>query len=259
AMSETDKKYKLTRQLLRLAIDAGGYRNEDIAVKAGLSGKSVAQVSAWRNGRKNATERQMAYFIKEYGHLLNRSREHLFYAVLLESGERKPLFLKLTGELIFRYQIKTVKSSDYHRSKQPYNKNHRSFACLRLVVLQDNDKFNVVCQYRAGLVGLIESEVDGEKQTRFNGVELDDVVHSDNEEGNWYCYDIKRKIELDELVQFIQDYCRNIVAGKNLIDAAYGRSRDASSFFDSGTVYPLELSFYQKLLSLNLHSEHFPF
>ncbi|MBB1463100.1 hypothetical protein AB6D20_004025 [Vibrio splendidus] len=258
-MGETDKKYKLTRQLLKLAIDTAGYRNEDIAVKAGLSGKSVALVSAWRNGRKNATERQMAYFIKEYGHLLKRAREHLFYTVLLEDGESKSLFRKLTGEMIFKYQVKTVKSSAYHRSKEPYNKNHRSFTCLRLVILQDNDVFNVICQYRAGLVGLIETEIEGKKRTIFNGVELDDVVHSDNEEGNWYCYDIKRDIELDELVQFIQDYCRNIVVGKNLIDAAYNRSPDTSAFFDSGTVYPLELSFYQKMLSLNLHSEYFPF
>lgn len=257
-MGETDKKYKLTRQLLRLAIDAAGYRNEDIAVKAGLSGKSVALVSAWRNGRKNATERQMAYFIKEYGHLLKRAREHLFYAVVLENGESKPIFRKLTGELIFRYQIKTAKSSEYHRHKAPYKK-IRTFACLRLVVLQDSDKFNVVCQYRAGLVGLEESIVDGQKQTYVSGVDLDDVIHSDHEEGNWYCYDIKREVEFNELVKFIQGYCRNIVAGKNLIDAAYNRSSDTSSFFDSGTVYPLELSFYQKMLSLNLHSEHFPF
>ncbi|WP_031415135.1 hypothetical protein [Vibrio parahaemolyticus] len=259
-MSGTDNKYKLTRQLLKLAIETSGYRNEDIAVKAGLSGKSVALVSAWRNGRKNATERQMAYFIKEYGHLLKKAREHLFYAVLLENDENKPVFLKLIGDPIFRYQIKTVKSSAYHRTEQPYNKNHQSFSCLRLMILQDNNKFNIVCQYRAGLVGLIESEVEGEKRTHFNDVKLANVVHSDNEEGNWYCYDIKRERELDEVVLFIQDYCRNLVTGENIIDAAYGRCREEkSSFFNSGTAYPLELAFYQKMMTLGLHSEHFPF
>jgi len=81
-MSETGKEYKYTKQLLKIAIENGGYRNKDIAEKAGLSGKSVARASAWRNGRKNATERQMAYFIKEYEHLLRRKSSmilnHLF-------------------------------------------------------------------------------------------------------------------------------------------------------------------------------------
>ena len=48
---ELDKEYKYTKKLLKVAIEENGYRNKDIAVKAGLSEKSVAQVSKWRNGR----------------------------------------------------------------------------------------------------------------------------------------------------------------------------------------------------------------
>ena len=74
-MANIEKKYKYTKQLLKIAIETDQYRNKDIALKAGLSDKSVAQVSGWRNGRTKATERQMAYFIKEYGHLLKRKLE----------------------------------------------------------------------------------------------------------------------------------------------------------------------------------------
>ena len=86
-MINKEKKYKYTKQLLKIAIEAGQYRNQDIALKAGLSNKSVAQVSGWRNGRKKATERQMAYFIKEYEHLLKRKLEYLFYKYISKISE----------------------------------------------------------------------------------------------------------------------------------------------------------------------------
>ncbi|MCG0014578.1 hypothetical protein [Vibrio parahaemolyticus] len=255
AMSRLDKKYKLTRQLLKLAIEVGGYRNEDIAVKAGLSGKSVAQVSAWRNGRTNVTEWQMAYFIKEYGHLLKRKMEHLYYTVLIKEGEEKLTFVKISGELVFKHQIKIIKGNRCLDNSKDLN-------VLRVLVLRDGNKFNLLYQYRAGLLNLTEEVVDGQKVCSANRITPEKIVHSDNEDSNWYGYDIKREQGLDELVQLIQKYCRSLIKGKNLIDNANRQSNsyiESSAFFDSRNIYPLELSFYQKMLSLNLHSEHFPF
>ena len=86
------KKCKNTKQLVRLAVESG-MPHKEIAVKAGLKEKSTAQVSRWRKGESLATERQMAYFVKEFGELLRRKSQHL---VTVEQDGR-PNFIKLQG------------------------------------------------------------------------------------------------------------------------------------------------------------------
>ncbi|HDM8144609.1 TPA: hypothetical protein P0E33_003432 [Vibrio harveyi] len=241
-MGETDKKYKLTRQLLRLAIDAAGYRNEDIAVKAGLSGKSVAQVSAWRNGRKNATERQMAYFIKEYGHLLKRKMEHLFCFCDSMSGAAVTRYEKLSGEVVFKHQIRVLSQKGRAIS---------STAVLRFIVLEDNRNFHVIKQVRGGLT-----------REQLNKGLYYEVFHSDNEDANWYSYCISTQLDLDGMLETFNDFKTSLLDNDNPVDRLYYGNNSAnyeSRFFSAKQIQPLEYSFYQKLIKLGLHSELLPF
>ncbi len=255
-MSSKDKKYKYTRQLLKIAKQEGGYTNKDIEKKAGLSGSSGSLAFRWLNGHAVATERQMRYFINNYGQRLKRSMEHVYYTDVIKEGEAKPVFIKVSGEVIFKYQIKVARDNRYFG-------NSKAFSVLRFLVLRDGNKFNLLYQFRAGLLDLVEHEVDGKKRGIFTNINPDQVHHADNEEGNWYLYTLERELEFDKLVLFIQKWCSELIDGSNVIDGIYrtyiNPHNRKSVFFDSRNIYPLELAFYQKMLSLDLHSEHYPF
>ena len=76
--------------------------NKDIAKKAGLSPSSIAQVSRWRNGESLATERQMGFFIKEFGDLLRRKSEHLLTIIKDDTQH----YIKLTGDLVLKHVVR---------------------------------------------------------------------------------------------------------------------------------------------------------
>ena len=100
---QNSKKYQYTKQILKIAKEHR-YTNEDIAVKAGLSKKSVAQVTRWLHGEALATERQMGHFIKEFGHLVKRRTEHLFYSYCSYTIITSSL-LKLISDLGLSHKI----------------------------------------------------------------------------------------------------------------------------------------------------------
>lgn len=255
-MKNNDKKYKYTKQILNVAIEVGGYTNSDIAVKAGLSGKSVALVSAWRNGRKEATERQMAYFIKEYEHLVMRKIEQLFYSVSIEDGKDSLSFRKLSGEVIFKHQVKIKNSASYSSKSKS-----KPIGAFRLVILKIGAKFHVVQQYRAGLIQLVERETS-------NGIEVsparltpNEALKSDNEEANWFVCQMHENVDLDEVVNIFNEFKNSLLTGDNLIDFANlpGADLESSQMFKSEDMYSMEFTFYQKMLKLGLNSELFPF
>ena len=135
----TKKTYRYTKQLIKLAIE-NGYTNHDIAEKAGLSPKSTALVSRWRNGKALATDRQMNYFIKEFEHLLKRKMEHLFYE--LEEFEKdgntlnKVNYFKISGEIILKHHLRS----------HGYKKN---ITYYRIIIIKNSDNvFYVLHQKR---------------------------------------------------------------------------------------------------------------
>lgn len=135
----TKKTYRYTKQLIKLAIE-NGYTNQEIAVKAGLSSKSIAVVSRWRNGKALATERQMNFFIKEFEHLLKRKMEHLFYE--LEEFEKdgnilnKVNYFKISGEIILKHHIRIC----VHKKNRAYS---------RIIIIKNSDNiFYVLHQNR---------------------------------------------------------------------------------------------------------------
>ncbi|MBA6398997.1 hypothetical protein [Colwellia sp. BRX10-4] len=231
-----DKEYKYTKKLLKVAIEENGYRNKDIAVKAGLSEKSVAQVSKWRNGRATATERQMNYFISNYEYLLKPKIEHLFYTFTganHQSSVQKPTYKKITGEVIFKHQLAIRLNS----------KNNLSIC--RLIIITHNNQYYFVEQIRAGLLLPEDSHhVNGDRQ----------VARSCNEEANWVVAEkIKSNLNIDELIVAVNEYCQKLQYGEPNL------KRQGIRALPDQDINALEYSFYQKLMKLNLHSELLPF
>ncbi|MEZ9765847.1 hypothetical protein AB4278_23485 [Vibrio splendidus] len=250
-MSETDKKYKLTKQLLKLAIDTAGYRHKDIAVKAGLSKTSVAQVSAWRNGRKNATERQMAYFINEYGHLLKRKMWHLYYRYQLDGKKLVMNFVKLSGDIIFKHQIRLEPNPEYKKS----------VSALRVVIIENSGCYKLLLQYRAGLFSWKETSCDAlycipsvsNKETN------DYIVHSDNEEANWHLWKDKHCENIDELIEEFEKTCHAISSEGGILKELEFKGRRPLELCELKHIAPMKFSFYQKLMKLDLQSQLLPF
>lgn len=241
-MSGKNKKYKYTKQLLKLAIENSGYRNEDIAVKARLSNKSVALVSKWRNGKTEATEAQMAYFIKEYGHLLKRRMEHLFSYQEEVNGTKDVKYRKLSGEVIFKHQVRVPSRK---------GKSIGSTALARLVVIDNEHKYHIIRQIRGGLT-----------QVQLRERNYPTVFHSDNEEANWFAYSIEQNLDLDAVVASFQNFITSLLSGQNPLDDIYSGGRHAqndSNIFSQTHTQPIEYCLFQKMMKLGLSCDSFPF
>jgi transposase len=251
-MKSGQEKYKYTKQLLKLAIEAGGYSNKEIAKKARISEKSVKMPSLWRNGKAQATVAQMNYFIQNYEYLLKRKIEHLFYTQTLEDGSECLRFKTLTGDILFKYQIKIKKRNAYPPDK--------GTSILRIIILNQGEKYHFIQQYRARSIALAEKAVDEKKVVYASHLQLDEAIKSDNEDGNWFYYSILEDIDFDEVVRNFQSVKDNLLGGRNIIDTAYRDSRSSSSqFFNGDNIHPMEFAFYQTVMKMNLHSELLPY
>ncbi len=248
-----EKEYKYTKKLLLIAIEENRYRNKDIAKKARLSEKSVAQVSKWRNGKSNATERQMTYFISNYEYLLKPKIEHLFYTYtssLHNDEKEEPQYRKITGEVIFKYQL----------AVQLNSKN--KLAVCRLVIIAHNNQYFFVEQIRAGMLLTKEASVTDQMiniitSSSENIIAANDkevIARSSNEEANWlFSANILSSISLDELIKAVEEYCKKLREGEPKL------KRHGVREFSHQDINALKYSFYQKLMKLNLHSELLPF
>ena len=172
-----DKKYPYTKQLVRIAVQ-NGCTNEKIAVKAGLSGKSISQVSRWRNGEALATERQMRALINEFGHQLKRQVEHL---IAIEH-DGKQQFALLQGDLLLKHNVRLLTKKG-------------KVAIYRVLLLKDDHKFVGAIQSRFGL-------------TRSVNVNL--LAHSDNEDANWQTILIRTSTGSQEIVSFVDEFIISI-------------------------------------------------
>lgn len=176
------KKCKDTKRLVRLAIEHG-MTNEQIAKKAGLSSKSISQVSRWRNGQSLATERQLNYFRKEFGELLRRKSEHL----LTSTKDGDQVFYKLTGELVLKHVI---------RARFTLDKRQSSAALHRFLIIQSNNEFHLVSQARKGFAPSASLTTDS----------LHQMSHCDNEDSNWITLQIFNTLPPEELIHMIDAF-----------------------------------------------------
>lgn len=248
-MKTKEKKYKYTKRLLRLAIDEGGYTNKDIAKKAGLSETSVALVSNWRNGKADATDRQLKYFINTYGHLLKQKLEHLFYGLVpnIESTTINMVYQKIEGEVFFKSQIKsTLKDSS-----------EKLLRLIRLVIIEHKGSYKIVVQYRAGVVDYKHIDFDEKNEIISQSLRLDQsqIYYSDNEESNWFFDKIINCEDVDALVINFNLLLQDIINEKNLTLF----KADRVELFTIKSLIPVKYAFYQKLMKSGLQSDRLPF
>lgn len=180
------KKYRHTKQLVRIAIEQG-YTNKEIAKSARLSEKSIGHVSKWRNGKVLANEHQMQNLLKEFGHLLKRKMEHLFYTLEEKDSSLNQKFFKLNGEL-------TLKHTLYFK-KQTSNRMFK-VALLRLVLLKEGDHYHLITQHRAGY----------DKDHYFELRDVNSLVHSSNEDANWLCINISTMLSANEILELCDKF-----------------------------------------------------
>lgn len=186
--TSNSKKYKHTKQLIRIAIEHG-YTNQQIAKKAGLSEKSIALVSKWRNGEALATVRQMQALINEFGAQLKRHMQHLF-AVEHEGRQR---FTVIEGDVLLKHTVRL-------------STEHGKIAAFRVLLLKADKPFVVVIQQRYGLAVNVSPA---------------SLAHSDNEDAHWHTLDI---LPLESTQQTIKQIDRfvcsiSLYKGQNQRDA----------------------------------------
>ena len=181
-----NKKCKDTKRLIKIAKESG-MRNEDIAVKAGLSAKSVSQVSRWLNDGVLATERQMRFFIKEFGDQLRRKSEHL----LTVEQEGKQYFIKLTGDLIVKHVI---------REHIQTSKKQLKIAIHRFLIFRKIDDYYLVSQTRKGF----------DSNRSINAEALKALSHCDNEDANWISKGTPKLLTVDELIQCVDLFASDL-------------------------------------------------
>lgn len=178
---QNNKKYKYTKQIIKLAID-NGFKHPEIAKKAGLSEKSIAQVSRWKNGEALATERQMQFFINEFEHSLKRKMEHLFYSETETPNELA--YYKIQGEILLSHTL-------YYRHNT--GKKIQKVGIYRFVIINSDNKFHLLFQKRAGLnenAGIIKYA-------------LSSATFSNNEHANWYLKETYKDLTAQELTHQI--------------------------------------------------------
>ncbi len=195
-----ERKCKDTKRLLKIAIEHG-LTHPDIAVLAGLSKKSVAQVSRWRNGPTLATERQMSHFRKEYGDILRRKIEHLLY----QEEDNKFEFFKINGEILFKHCIKT---------HQVINRRPIKISLMRILVLKQHNQFHLIQQSRNGI----------DKNRGVNGLKIDQLSHSDNEDANWNTYKILKNLSHDSLITEVDQYALQFMSMDNFLQTRFSES-----------------------------------
>ena len=189
----TKKTYRYTKQLIKLAIE-NGYTNQEIAVKSGLSSKSIAVVSRWRNGKALATERQMIFFIKEFEHLLKRKMEHLFYSQTENPYEF--IYHKIEGEILLTHTL------NYRNSR---SKPIEKVGVCKFVILNLGSVFHLLEQKKVGL------DDDGSNVDKL----LKNKKISNNEQANWYLVKTHKNLSPQELVDTIDSIVNTFCHSEN--------------------------------------------
>ncbi|MEQ5817684.1 hypothetical protein J3362_19375 [Marinobacter sp. NFXS11] len=130
------KGFKLTRQLIRMAIN-DGWTQKDIADRC-RTHQSI--VSAWYKGQKLATEQQVRPLLEIYGHKIRRNSFRVYWNIDPETREKK----------YYRVEGKVILAEAFHDARRESSgKLTKKIPIHKLVVHhQGNNRFRVVLQSR---------------------------------------------------------------------------------------------------------------
>jgi hypothetical protein len=130
------KGFKLTRQLIRMAIN-DGWTQKDVADTC-RTHQSI--VSAWYKGQKLATEQQVRPLLEIYGHKLRRNSFRVYWNINPETNDKE--FYRVEGKVILSEAFNDAR-------REPSGKLTRKIPVHKLVVHhQGNNQFLVIMQSR---------------------------------------------------------------------------------------------------------------
>lgn len=130
------KRFKLTRQLVRLALN-DGWTQKDIAEKCRTQ-QSV--VSAWSKGQTLGTEAQLLPLLDTYGHKLRRNTSRVYWSIGSETQAKT--FYRVEGKII-------LSQAFFDLQRDVRGKMVKKIPCLKLVIHhQGSDNFRVIVQGR---------------------------------------------------------------------------------------------------------------
>tara|TARA_R110002167_G_scaffold248021_1_gene454027 strand:+ start:36344 stop:36946 length:603 start_codon:yes stop_codon:yes gene_type:complete len=184
-----------------------------------LSAKSVSLVSRWLNDGVLATERQMRFFVKEFGEQLKRKSEHL----LTIKQDDKHFFIKLTGDLIVKHAL---------RERVCVNRKQLNIAIHRFLIFRKGDNYYIVSQSRKGFDSKYALDNDS----------LDKLSHCDSEDANWVSKGAPKLLSLEELIQHVDSLA---------LDLAEGRFSSRNKYVYSGQ--ELQFSIRRYLMREGIH------
>jgi len=135
AKNAEKKPFKLTRELIRLAIH-NGWTQSEIAASCRTQ-QSV--VSAWNKGQKYATEAQLLPLLEIFGHKLRRNIFRVYWS--LDSTTQAKTFFRVEGKVVFTEMAFEVKELNGKTTKR--------IPVLKLIIHhQGADSFRSVVQTR---------------------------------------------------------------------------------------------------------------
>jgi transcriptional regulator with XRE-family HTH domain len=173
------KPFKLTRQLIRMALH-DGWTQKEIAEKCRTQ-QSV--VSAWSKGAKFADEQQLKPLLELYGHRLRRNTFRVYWGINQESGEKS--FYRVEGKVILSQAF-----TDPRRDNR--GKLVRKIPIHKLVIHhQGENNFRVIFQSRL--------------KFQHSNEELECSV----EDAVWSSK-ISEKITIEELLKLIDSYAHGL-------------------------------------------------
>lgn len=174
------RKFKQTKQLIRLALNDGWTQNE---IKDTCRVQQSI-VSGWKSGSKQGTEQQLKPLLEVYGHKLRRNSFRVYWCIDPET--KKKTFHKVEGKVVLNQAFYDPRRSGYKLIKKiPQQK--------LVVHHQGENKFRIVYQSRLAFQN--------------SNVELESMV----EDAIWNST-ISKQYELSELLSVMDNYAEKSLA-----------------------------------------------
>ncbi|MDN3489729.1 hypothetical protein [Pseudoalteromonas sp. APC 3694] len=174
------RKFKQTKQLIRLALNDGWTQNE---IKDACRVQQSI-VSGWKSGSKQGTEQQLKPLLEIYGHKLRRNSFRVYWCIDPET--KKKTFHKVEGKVVLNQVFYDPRRSGYKLIKKiPQQK--------LVVHHQGENKFRIVYQSRLAFQN--------------SNVELESMV----EDAIWDST-ISKQYELSELLSIMDNYAEKSLA-----------------------------------------------
>lgn len=205
----TKKKFKHTKELVKVAIDSGMTQSEI----AKLCRTQQSVVSNWAKGSSKALEHQIAPLLKRFGAQLNRTTSRVYLVglhIATAGGDREdfdgkewpPKLARVEGPIVFRYTFWTLAQGTRAPVKMPIRR--------WLIHRQPGGRFVLVRQDRRMLDGgrLARWREVVAHVARF-GLNVDPTWLDCNDDAARWISQIEKPMDAVRLVSWVDDFLKN--------------------------------------------------